>query len=135
VGVPDHIPQSRMLEFTAALKPYCRAVIARFPIIHGAFEFYRSVGLHAVGIDLYASGKPEKNMFKTLEQFVDNAHKTQLKTYAHGVHSVSLYTAAVCSGFDYLDGYALSSVSDAAKGVEMFSYEMLYENTDNIPSK
>lgn len=129
VGVPDHIPQSRMLEFTAALKPYCRAIIARFPITHGAFEFYRSVGLHAVGIDLYAPDRPEKNMFKIMEQFVDNARQTQLRTYAHGVHSVSLYTAAVCSGFDYLDGYALSSVTDSAKDIKTFSYEMLYENT------
>lgn len=128
VGVPDHIPQSRMLEFTAALKPHCRAIIARFPPSHGEFEAYRSVGLHAVGIDLYAPDKTEKNLFKSLEQFIEHAHQTQLRTYAHGIHRVSLYTAAVCAGFDYLDGYALSSVVDEATDIESFSYDMLYRD-------
>lgn len=128
VGVPHHIPQSRMLEFTSALKPHSRAVIARFPTSHGAFESYRSVGLHAVGVDLYSSDKPERTLFKGLEQFVDHANKAQLKTYAHGIHSVSLYTASVCAGFDYLDGYALSSVLDQAKDISAFSYDMLYRD-------
>lgn len=127
VGVPDHIPQSRMLEFTAALKPHCRAIMARFPPTHGAFESYRSVGLHAVGVDLYSPNKTEKAMLKTLEQFIDHAHQTQLRTYAHGIHSISLYTSAVCAGFDYLDGYALSSVVDKAKDITSFSYDMIYQ--------
>lgn len=128
VGAPDHIPQSRMLEFTSALKPHCRAIIARFPPSHGAFESYRSVGLHAVGVDLYSPDKAEKTIFKSLQQFIEHAQQTQLKTYAHGIHSVSLYTAAVTAGFDYLDGYALSSVADEAKDIVPFSYDMLYKS-------
>jgi EAL domain-containing protein (putative c-di-GMP-specific phosphodiesterase class I) len=128
VGLPDHIPQSRMLEFTAALKPHCRAIMARFPPTHGAFESYRSVGLHAVGVDLYSPNKTEKAIIKILEQFIDHAHQTQLKTYAHGIHSISLYTSAVCAGFDYLDGYALSSVVDKAKDITSFSYDMIYKD-------
>ena len=127
VGLPENIPQPRILELTSALRSHSRAIIARFSADHGNFPAYRTAGLHAVGIDVFNPAKPEKMLIKDMETFVANAKQNQLRTYAHGVRSVSLLTATICAGFDYLDGYALSSVASGALDVKGFSLSAPYQ--------
>lgn len=126
VGLPDNIPQPRILELTSALRSHSRAIIARFSVDHGNFPAYRTAGLHAVGIDLFNLNKPEKALIKDLEQFVENAKQNQLRTYVHGLRTISMLTASICAGFDYLDGYALSSVATGALDVKGFSLAAPY---------
>lgn len=126
VGLPENIPQPRILELTSALRRSSRAVIARFSPDHGNFPAYRTAGLHAVGIDVFSQTKSERLLIKDMETFVTNAKDNQLRTYAHGIRSISLLTAAICSGFDYLDGYALSSVATGAMDVRGFSLAAPY---------
>lgn len=127
VGLPENIPQPRILELTSALRGHSRAIIARFSADHGNFPAYRTAGLHAVGIDVFNPNKSEKLLIKDMETFVDNARQNQLRTYAHGVRSISLLTAAMCAGFDYLDGYALSSVVTGALDIKGFSLAAPYK--------
>jgi len=133
VGLPENIPQQRILELTSALRRYSRAIIARFSHDHGNFPAYRTAGLHAVGVDVFtltknesAPTKNERALIKDMETFVLNAKENQLRTYAHGIRSISLLTAAICAGFDYLDGYALSSVATGALDVQGFSLAAPY---------
>lgn len=126
VGLPENIPQPRILELTSALRRSSRAVIARFSPEHGNFPAYRTAGLHAVGIDVFSMTKNERALIKDMETFVVNAKENQLRTYAHGIRSISLLTAAICTGFDYLDGYALSSVATGALDVHGFSLAAPY---------
>lgn len=126
VGLPESIPQPRILELTSALRRSSRAVIARFSPDHGNFPAYRTAGLHAVGIDVFSQTKSERSLIKDMESFVENAKENQLRTYAHGIRSISLLTAAICAGFDYLDGYALSSVATGALDVHGFSLAAPY---------
>jgi len=127
VGLPENIPQPRILELTSALRSHSRAIIARFSADHGNFPAYRTAGLHAVGIDVFNPSKSEKMLIKDMETFVTNAKQNQLRTYAHGVRSISLLTATICAGFDYLDGYALSSVATGALDVKGFSLAAPYQ--------
>ncbi|HEY9081485.1 hypothetical protein [Magnetovibrio sp.] len=128
VGLPENIPQPRILEFTSSLRRSSRAVIARFSPDHGNFPAYRTAGLHAVGIDVFSQTKSERMLIKDIETFVSNAKENQLRTYAHGIRSISLLTAAICTGFDYLDGYALSSIATGALDVQGFSLAAPYLN-------
>jgi len=120
VGLPENIPQPRILELTSALRSYSRAIIARFSVDHGHFPAYRTAGLHAVGIDVSNETNSEKALIRDMETFVSHAKQNQLRTYAHGIRSRSLLSAAICAGFDYLDGYALSSIVTGAHDVHPY---------------
>ncbi len=126
VGLPNGIPQGRLLEFVSVLRPTCRAVLARFAPDHTSFPAFRTAGLHAVGIDVYSPDQGETALMAQMDRFVDAAKKSQLKAYVLGVRTISLYTTAVTNGFDYLAGYALTSVARSAEDIYAFRPEMPY---------
>lgn len=126
VGLPDGIPQVRLVDLVSSLRPHCRAVIARFTPEHRNFPAFRTSGLHAVGIDIYASLKREDVLMREMESFAQAANQNKLKTYVSGIRSISLYTAAVAAGYDYAAGHALTSISDAAEGAYIYRMETPY---------
>ncbi|MFC1673244.1 hypothetical protein ACFL12_03720 [Pseudomonadota bacterium] len=125
-GLPEGVPQPRLLEFVSALRPVSRAVIARFSADHKAFPAFRAAGLHAVGIDIYDNTVGETLLMKQMDTFVQNARQMQLKSYVEGVRSLSMFTASITSGFDYIAGYALSGVVDSADDIKEFKLDSLY---------
>jgi len=127
VALPDGIPQARLTELVTALHPHSRAVMARFSLDHSSFPGFRTGGLHAVGVDLYNSSVTEASVMTQMEAFVSNAHKNNLKTYVLGIHSISLYTATVTEGFDYLAGHALTAASSEAGDISAFSMGMPFK--------
>ena len=126
IGLPSGIPHARLTELHALLRPHSRAVIARVPLNHSDFSGFKAAGVHAVGIDIYNSTAREKSKMTEMDEFIRRAKGVQLKTYVHGIRTISLYTAAVCSGFDYLAGYALTSVSEVPRDAYAFSPDMPY---------
>ena len=128
VGLPEGIPQVRLSEFVALLLPYCRSVIARFLPEHRNFQGFRTSGLHAVGVDVYSSMRREATLMQDLDDFVKAANDQALKTYIVGVRTISLYTSALASGFDYAAGHALTSVAEAAGGAYVFKVDSPYLN-------
>ena len=126
VGLPDGIPQVRLVDLVSSLRPHCRAVIARFTPEHRNFPAFRTSGLHAVGIDIYASLKREDALMGEMDDFAQAANRNKLKTYVSGIRSISLYTAAVAAGYDYAAGHALTSISDTAEGAYIYRMETPY---------
>ena len=120
VGLPEGIPQTRLFELLTQLRPHTRAIMARFSLDHTYFEDFRTAGLHAVGVDVYSPRRSEATVMKKLDAFVANAKKCQLKAYVHGVRTISLYTAAISSGFDYIAGHALNSAVRSAEDIHAF---------------
>ncbi len=116
VELPDGIPQTRILDLVSAVSFLARAVTANFSLNHKNFSDYRSAGLHAVGVDIYSEERSEKEIMRDMDNFAGAASRNNLKTYIHGVRTTSLKTAAIASGFDYIDGYALTSVIDSPGG-------------------
>lgn len=137
IGLPEGVPQPRLLEFVSALRPVGRAVIARFSTDHGEFPAYRVAGLHAVGIEIFGNDLSEAALMKHMDTFVKNAREMQLKSYVEGVRSLSMFTAAITCGFDYIAGYALSGVLGSADDIEEFKLDSLYLSTlqdlDRLP--
>lgn len=128
VGLPDGIPQSRLIELVSLLRPYGRAVIARFTLDRKIFGACRSAGLHAVGADIHYSGERESVLLKKMDRFVEGANQEMLKTYIHGVRTTSMTTAAISAGFDYVDGYALTTVVDIPKRACRYDIHALYRS-------
>lgn len=120
VELPEGIPQTRLFELLNQMRPHTRAIIARFSLDHTYFEDFRTAGLHAVGVDVYSPRRSEATVMKKLDAFVANAKKCQLKTYVHGVRTISLYAAAISSGFDYIAGHALNSAVRSAEDIHAF---------------
>ncbi len=127
VGLPDGVPGGLLGEMAQALRPLCRAVLARMPR-HGIhFQGFRMAGVDGAGIDLGVGGVREENAIRDFDRFVEAANTQRLMTYAHGIPSLSLTTAAVCAGFDFVDGYAIASTADAARDIEYFDIRAPYE--------
>lgn len=126
VNLPEGIPQSRLIELAGMLRPTARAVIARFPLARKNFAACRAAGLHAVGADIFHAEEDETVLIRKMDEFVEAASREGLKTYIHGIRTVSLGTAAIASGFDYVDGYALSSIAYAPRQAERFDLHTLY---------
>lgn len=127
VGMPEGVPPSRLLELTQALKPLGRSVMARFEITHKTFTGYRDVGLLAVGIDVFNDSRSERAIMEAMDHFAGAAQAAHLQTYVHGIRSLSLCTATICSGFDYVDGYAISSVEDSVRDVQQYDIRTPYD--------
>ncbi|OHC76199.1 MAG: hypothetical protein A3G18_04810 [Rhodospirillales bacterium RIFCSPLOWO2_12_FULL_58_28] len=126
VELPDGIPQSRIVELVSALRAHARAVTARFSLDHRNFMAYRIAGLHAAGTDIFSDKRKEADIMREMNGFVEAANNQNLKTYIHGVRTLSMKTAAIASGFDYIDGYALTSVADAPDGAYSLGLEQSY---------
>jgi hypothetical protein len=126
VGLPDKIPQARLVNLVTALSPHARTVIARFPSDSFEFMDYRSTGLHAVGIDVYESSKRERTLMGEIDRFVDTARKSRLKSYIQGVRSLSMLTAAMSGGFDYIAGHALGQPCTRAENIKTFQLSEMH---------
>lgn len=126
VDLPEGVVQSRLHDLVATLRPYSRAVIARVPLGQKTFASFRLAGLHAVGTDIYYAKEGEEFLMHAMEHFVAAAEREGLKTYIHGLRSVSLATAAISGGFDYIDGYSLTSVVNIPKRPLRYELRQLY---------
>lgn len=119
-GIPEDVPQIRMLELVAPLNPYSRARTVRVPINRSNFDAFQGVNAHAVGIDLSETRRDESEIFHLYNKFVDAAGRVKLRTFVHGLRSLSLASAAVCAGFDYVDGDAVQSATAVPDNVYRF---------------
>lgn len=126
VELPEGVPQARIAELVSALRSHARAVTARFSIEHRNFAAFRTAGLHAAGADIFSSNKKEAELMREMNGFVEMANNQKLKTYIHGVRTLSMRTAAITSGFDYIDGYALTSIVDAPESAYSLGLDQSY---------
>lgn len=119
-GMPEDVPQLRIMELIAPLTPHSRARTVRVPIHRTKFEPFQGAQIHAIGVDLSETGRGESEIFTLYNRFVDVAGRAGLRTFVHGLRSLSLASAAVCAGFDYVDGDAVTSPIDTPDSVYRF---------------
>ncbi len=122
----DELPVSRLHELVPDLDGMSRAVTLRIPALGDALPEMRHLRLHAIGCNLGRRTGPEAKVIEDIDAFAAAAERQQLRTFVHGLGSLSLTTAAVCSGIDYVDGEAITSVVDAPQGVHRFNVEDMF---------
>jgi EAL domain-containing protein (putative c-di-GMP-specific phosphodiesterase class I) len=127
-GLTPVIPRSRVVEVVLTLKAAARSVIADVPLTFKPFERFHNAGLHAVGtsVDIAAARRSEATIMGLMEKFVAGAGRAGLRTYAAGLNTLSLATAAVATGFDYVGGDAIHELIDSPEHVLRFDPEDLF---------
>ncbi len=126
VGVPDGLPQSRLLDLSAMLRRFGRSVLLRSPVTRTMFRPAAETGIAAVGIEAPGDSVPEARQIQDMERFAAAAGRTGLTTYVHGLPTISLTTAAIAAGFDFVDGDVLTSVVERPQHVYGFEMTQLF---------
>jgi hypothetical protein len=121
VGSLDRLPEAAL-----ALSGLCRSLIARLPRLGARLPQLSHAGLESVGVDLGSASDPEARILGDMTQFAEWANAEGLKTFVHGLNSLSLTSAAIGAGFDYVDGSVVTSIPDTPQGVQPFNLEDMY---------
>lgn len=126
VSIPDGLPQSRLLDLSAILRRFGRSVLMRTPVARTMFRPASETGIAAVGIEAPGDSVPEARQMQDMERFAAAARRAGLTTYVHGLQTISLTTAAIAAGFDFIDGDILTSVVDRPQNVYSFEMAQLF---------
>lgn len=113
--VPDALPQSRLSESLAQVRPYARGVLLRVGNMTGEFSSWARTGAIGVIHDLEAAVevRTEKETLKQLTGFVARARATGLSAGLYGVRSRSLVIGAWGAGVSHLSGdYIVSQLGN-----------------------
>ena len=87
----------------------------------------RLAGIHGVGVDLFDDSRSEAQIIGMLDRFSMRASEENLVTYGYGTRTLSLNTAAMCSGLDFVGGYPVSPTSDSVTDVSEFDLRAAYK--------
>ena len=126
VGVPADLAGFRLEERINQLRPFSRALLVRANLTEQQFRRWGNFGLHAVGVDMSQFLGSEADIMQGLEQFAEAAEGAKLRTYAYSIPSLSLTTATVVSGIDYIGGDLIAPSSRHPLRVAEFDTAMLY---------
>lgn len=125
VGAPPGITQGRLLELASGLKRHGRSVMLRTSRDHGHFRHPSETGVSAVGYTFHATGD-ERIEIENMQRFASAAMKAGVTAYIRGLCSLSLVTAAIGAGFDFVDGDIVSAISETPSNAYQFDMEDLF---------
>lgn len=126
VGVPNGVPQSRMVELITPLRAHCRALTARVGLEVVDFTALKVLGILSIGCDIGESAGSELIQMQRMGRFARAGEKARLGTHIRGVRSISLLAAALGAGFRYIDGDAVSTLVDRPRQILKFTLADAY---------
>jgi GGDEF domain-containing protein len=126
LGMPKDVAKDAMGKYSASLRQVGGALIARMEANRARFDTLAETGYMAVSADVRNIPGPEAEVFAWMDRFVRGASLARLRTFLHGINSVSLAVAAVCSGFDYIDGDAVRPIIDEPGGIAPYEAADLF---------
>lgn len=99
------------------------------PRLHRAFGKLAGINVQGVGLDIASYEGAAEEVISKLERFAAAAGKQALAAYVHGVHALSVNTAAVCAGFEHISGKVIAEPLDAPGGMREMPLDSLYTRT------
>jgi hypothetical protein len=131
-GTPLGVPQPRLLEIVAPLRPHCRSILLRLPPETIDFTNVKGTGVTAAGCDITYHPGPEFLLMQHMNRFARTAsEKASLSTYVLGAHSMSLVAAALGAGFQCIGGDTIAKPVNHPRGLVEFSLADLYSRVAN----
>jgi hypothetical protein len=121
IGIPDGVPQSRLIELITPLRTHCRAMTARVRLEVADFTAPKVLGILSIGCDIADSPGAELLVMQRMSRFARAGEKARLVTHIRGVRSISLLAAALGAGFRYIDGDAVSALVDRPRQILKFT--------------
>ncbi len=126
-GLPSGVPQSRIVELIAPLRPHCRRVSTRLRAETVDFAPFRGAGVLTVGCDVGSRFGAEPLIIQHLGRFSRGAQKAGFGTiYVCGVPSLSMATAAIGAGFGFVSGIGVAKPVPRPERVLDFTLLDLY---------
>lgn len=123
------------------LRPLARAVFvlsraADLPpgSIRRVLAKLHGIGIQGAGIDLCGDAMPENAMMQYLNRFAQAAEKEKLTSYLAGVSSLSLSTAASCTGIEHLSGDVVAPPVEEPEGIQQKALATLYLGPVEAPA-
>lgn len=124
-GVPPGVPVSRLLDLSSVLRRFGRGVLLRTTVDQLHFHAPSECGIVGVGFENRHPAS-ESRRIQEMEHFAAAAKKVGLVAYVHGLESISLTTAAIAAGFDFVDGNVVKSVVDRPETAYSFDVSDLF---------
>jgi hypothetical protein len=128
VGVPQGVPQTRLIDLLGPLKTLCRRVVLRLPLETADFTNIKGSGAEAIGADVTGRADAEFVLMQHMNRFARATAKAEFPCYIHGLRSISLVAGALGAGFGYIDGDAVASPIAHPRGVVEFRLADLYRS-------
>lgn len=125
-GLPEGVPQSRLLDVTTAIRPICRRFVFRVAPELRNFSALAGMGTDGVGLNLAGSPTDDTRRIATLNAFAVEAAKVRLRCYVHGLSSRAQALAALVAGFEWIDGEAVEKTLDLPGPMMRFDLDDLY---------
>jgi hypothetical protein len=126
ISIPAGVPEARLTEVASVLRQFSPTVIVRVRLDNRDFTHFAGQGFYAAGADITNFSAAEAEIMKAFDAFAERASKVGLRSYVHGLRSTSLVSAAVCAGFDYVDGDPVTTVRGQPGTTTPFNVETLY---------
>ncbi len=124
-GIPEDLMPTRIEDRIRQLRPYCRSIVCRTRIARRDLSVFGKLPIHAIGIDLGELPPYERGIIPALDDFLDQAEKTQRHTYIHGLTSKSMLIAVQSAGVDFVAGSIIPEAESSA--IHPFEIADLYD--------
>jgi hypothetical protein len=125
-NVPDGVAQDRLTDLASGLKQTGRAVNLRMPLSTTLFRGFKSAGIWGVGVDLGQQAGPESQTILMLQRFAEASERAGLRSYVFGLRTLSLTTAAVAAGFNYVNAVVVTSFTETPGDMYRFDKRDLF---------
>lgn len=125
-NVPSDATPARVGKLVESLPSGTRRLFVRCSGSSEAIAGFRAPGIHAVGLDVYDATSDEPRTMEQMDEFAAEAKRQQLRSYVVGVRSISLYTASVTCGFDFVGGHAVTPAVRDVGDIQGFRLNLPY---------
>lgn len=126
MNIPDDAVQSDFAAVMSCLGSLCRAVMVRLNLNYRDVEQLENLGFYALGVDLSEALIPENKIVKKMAEFNEASNTRGFRTFAHGVRSISMLSAALAAGFSYIDGSPIMTIVENPGENAPFSFADIY---------
>jgi hypothetical protein len=125
VDLPTGVPNGRLAELSAALRPYCGLVIATVDWWRTDLTQYANTGIRMVNA-VIVPGTEEKRTLSDIDRFARLAEKAGLLTAVEGVTTSSIALAAKGAGIGFISGDRIGPCVDVPEHMLRFTWSEVY---------
>jgi GGDEF domain-containing protein len=125
VDLPTGVPNGRLAELAAALRPYCGLVTATVDWVRTDLSQYANTGIRMVNA-VILPGTEEKRTLADMDRFARAAEKAGLLTAVEGVTTSSVALAAKGAGIGFISGDRIGPCIEVPEHMLRFTWSELY---------
>ena len=125
VDLPAGIPDGRLAEVTAPLRPYCGLIVATTDWNRADFSSFATAGITLVNA-IIPPGADEKTLMADMDRFARTAEKAGLMTSIEGIGTSSLALAAKGAGIGFISGDRIGKCVEVPEHMLHISWRELY---------